>query len=115
MSDLEIAKLYFELSNKSNFDEIEKLFSDTTIYYSQNTGKYFGKDSIIKMQRSFHEKYKSLNWKINSSKTLTHGTIVFNYDFRAKLLSGDSVKTSGLEFITIDNGLISRVEIQSKP
>jgi hypothetical protein len=34
---LEVAKYYFELSNQSNFDDIEKLFTEDTTYCSENT------------------------------------------------------------------------------
>jgi hypothetical protein len=35
---LKIAKHYFDLSNKSDFDSISLLFTDSTTYSSQNTG-----------------------------------------------------------------------------
>ncbi|HEY4964693.1 MAG TPA: hypothetical protein VIH90_08455 [Candidatus Saccharimonadales bacterium] len=115
MTDLEIVKRYFKLSNISDFKEIEKLLSDTTIYISQNAGKYFGKINIIKMQREFHAKFNTLNWSINSLKTLAHGTIVVDYDFKAKQQSGENIKSTGLEFISVKDDLIRRIEIQNKP
>ena len=37
---MEIAKHYFELSNQQKLDEIEALFTRSSIYSSENTGVY---------------------------------------------------------------------------
>jgi len=40
MTNIQIALKYFEVSNVSNFEEIEKLFHENITYSSQNTGLY---------------------------------------------------------------------------
>ena len=114
MVPLEIAKLYFTLSNKSDFRGIEKLFTNSTVYHSQTTGNYVGKQSILAMQRRFHGKFSTLNWSINSVKEIEPGVILFDYDFRAEMLDGEKVESTGLEYVTVTGGRIQRVEIRSK-
>lgn len=111
---MSIAKKYFELSNKSDFDEIEKLFTATTIYISPNTGNFVGKDKILKMQRAFHSKFSSLKWDVNSVKEIRPGVILFDYDFVGVELGGKKISSSGLEYVTVGNEKIQRVEIRSK-
>lgn len=114
MSPLEIANSYFDLSNKSDFIEIAKLFTDSTTYSSQTTGEYVGVDDIITMQKAFHSKFKTLEWTINSVEEIKPGVILFDYDFAGETKDGEKVASSGLEYIDIQNGKIKRVEIKGK-
>ncbi|RTK95397.1 hypothetical protein EKI60_00400 [Candidatus Saccharibacteria bacterium] len=68
MTALEIAKHYFDLSNRSDFDEIAKLFTSTTTCSSQNTGVYLGVADIIDMQKEFLSKFQKLHWQVNSAE-----------------------------------------------
>lgn len=114
MNDLEMAKLYFELSNESDFDNIEELFTDTTVYISQNTGEYIGKKDILAMQKKFHGQFSSLNWNVNSVKEIKPGVILFDFDFVGEKLNGETIKTSGQEYVTVQNGKIQNIEIVNK-
>jgi hypothetical protein len=93
----QIARHYFDLSNKSDFDGIEKLFTETTTYSSQTTGLYLGRDDILAMQRAFHGKFASLEWKVNSVEEVKPGILLVDYDFVGELLSGEKVESSGLD------------------
>ncbi len=114
MTALEIAKLYFELSNKSDFDGISKLFTDTTTYSSQTTGIYLGVEDIIKMQREFHGNFSALNWKVNSVKEVKPGIVLFDYDFSASTNDDEYIHSSGLEYVIISANKIQHIEIRSK-
>jgi hypothetical protein len=114
MTALETAKLYFELSNKSDFAGIEKLFTDTTTYSSQATGVYLGKEDILAMQKAFHAKYSSLEWRVNSIKELKPGIVIFDYNFMGKTLNGEKVESLGLEYVIVHNGKIQHIEIRNK-
>ncbi len=111
---LMIAKHYFELSNMSDFDSIEKLFTDTTTYSSQTTGIYLGRSDIMAMQRVFHDKFSSLAWHVNSVKETKPGIVLFDYDFVGELLSGEKVEVSGLEYVIVHEEKIQHIEIRSK-
>lgn len=115
MTNLEIAKHYFELSNQSDFAKIAALFADSTTYSSQNTGVYLGKDDIIAMQKAFHGKFSSLLWRVNSVEEVKPGVILFDYDFRAKTGTGEQVESSGLEYVIIYADKIQHIEIRNKP
>jgi hypothetical protein len=110
---LEIAKLYFDLSNKSDFDGIGKLFTETTTYSSQTTGVYLGRDDILAMQRAFHGKFTSLKWKVNSVEEVKPGIVLFDYDFVGTRPNGEKVETSGLEYVIAYKGKIQHVEIRN--
>ena len=114
MTTLEIANLYFDLSNKSDFAGIAELLTDQTTYESQNTGTYQGRDKIIKMQRAFHGKFSSLKWTVKLIDELEAGVILFVYTFDGIRKDGKSVKSAGQEFITVADGRITNIEIQNK-
>lgn len=114
MDAMETGKLYFELSNKSDFNNIEKLFTDTTVYISQTTGEYVGKKDIIAMQRKFHGQFSSLNWRVTSVKEVKPGVILFDFDFVGQKPSGETVKTSGKEYVEVSDGKIQKIEILNK-
>lgn len=111
---LEIAKHYFNLSNKSDFHSIGKLFTGTTTYSSQTTGVYLGRDDILAMQRTFHARFASLQWKVNSVEEVKPGIVLFDYDFIGELLNGEKIESSGLEYVIIYQGKIQHIEIRSK-
>ena len=111
---LKIAQLYFALSNKSDFDGIGKLFTDKTVYKSQNTGEYIGVTDILTMQRAFHGKFSSLNWKVNSVREIKPGVILFDYELRGELASGEVTTSTGLEYVTVNHGKIQEIEIENK-
>ncbi|HMS23712.1 MAG TPA: nuclear transport factor 2 family protein [Candidatus Saccharibacteria bacterium] len=114
MNVMETAKLYFELSNKSDFDNIEKLFTDKTVYISQATGEYVGKKDIIAMQRNFHGQFSSLNWRVTSVKEVKPGVILFDFDFVGEMLDGEVMKTSGQETVTVSHDKIIKIVITKK-
>ena len=111
---LEIAKRYFELSNESDFDSIEKLFTDSSTYSSQTTGVYSGRDNIMAMQRAFHGKFSSLNWKVNSVEEVKPGIVIFDYEFNGQMRDGEKIKSLGLEYVTVQHGKIQNIEIRNK-
>ncbi len=111
---LEIAQLYFHLSNNSDFNEIKNLFTDSTTYSSQNTGLFLGVESIQAMQKDFHNKFSSLHWTINSIEKVKTGIILVDYNFVAQSKSGDEVKSSGFEYIVVHNDKILHIEIRNK-
>ncbi len=114
MTAIETAKLYFELSNKSDLEAVAKLFADTATYNSQTTGCHSGVSNIMLMQKEFHGKFSSLGWRVNSTKEIRPGTILFDYNFSGTLLDGGEINSSGLEYVTVHNGKIQNVEIKSK-
>lgn len=111
---LKVANLYFEASNRSDFDEISKLLTDSTTYASTNTGTYIGCDAILEMQRDFHGNFSKLNWEVNSVKEERPGVVVFDYSFSAVKKSGDKVEARGIEYVFVKGGKIQHVEIKNK-
>src|SRR5271165_1906964 len=114
MNAIDTAKRYFELSNESNFEAIAELFSDQASYNSQNTGEYRGKDDIIAMQKAFHSQFKTKAWTTpNGYKEIKPGLVLVDYEFNGTTMGEQTKQSSGLEYITVKNGLITRVEIKN--
>jgi hypothetical protein len=111
---LEIAKQYFELSNKSDFVGIEDLMTEATTYSSQATGVYLGVSDILAMQRIFHAKFTSLKWRVNYIEEVKPGVVLFDYDFIGELPNGENIESSGLEYVIVYEGKIQHIEIRSK-
>lgn len=114
MTNLEIAKRYFDLSNNSDFTKIAELLTPTTTYSSQNTGLYLGAEDILNMQRSFHIKFSSLKWSMNSVEEVKPGIILIDYEFSATFSNGEKVESSGLEYVIVHDGKIQHIEIRNK-
>ncbi len=114
LTNIEIAKKYFEVSNQSDFDAIGKLFTHSTTYSSQNTGLYLGVEDILAMQRSYHGSFQSLNWKINDIQEVKSGIIEIDFSFSGVTIDGDKVSYSGLEYVVICGNLIQHIEVRNK-
>jgi len=111
---LKIAAQYFELSNKSDFEAIGKLFADTPTYSSESTGVYLGRDGILAMQKQFHGRFSRLYWSINSVQELKPGVVVIDYDFTGTTRNHKTVTTSGLEYVIVSQNKIQHIEIRAK-
>lgn len=107
------AKRYFEASNNSDFDKIKNLLEVNATYSSQNTGIYLGRNSILKMQKTFHNSFSKLNWRIDSVEEEKPGIIKFEYTFEAITLSSELVKSRGVEFVIVLEGKIRHIEIRN--
>ena len=115
MTTPEIASLYFDLSNKSDFANIAKLFTNSTTYSSQNTGIYLGANAIIEMQKQFHRQFSVLNWKVNSIEEVKSGVVCLDYTFTGTKLDGGQIESSGIEYVIVQGGKILHIEIKNKP
>jgi hypothetical protein len=110
----ETAERYFQLSNKSDFENIAKLFTDTTTYSSQSTGLYVGSDDIIRMQKTFHGSFSALNWEVESVTEIKPDIVLFEYEFNASKPDGEKIKSSGIEYVIVKDDKILHIEIRNK-
>jgi hypothetical protein len=111
---LRIAKKYFSLSNKHNLVEVEKLFTDSTIYISANTGSFSGKQEIMKMMSGFFASFRELRWVIHSEEQIDENTVTFDFSMVGIKKDKEKIIKEGRESIVVTNGKISRIEIQNK-
>lgn len=114
MNVLETAHLYFNLSNKSDFEGIAQLLTSETHYKSATTGEFQGVDAILDMQKVFHGRFTKLHWKINSVSQIDQDTVCFDYDFTGIQNGDEQVASTGLEYITVRNQKIVAIEIKGK-
>ncbi len=112
MNPLEIAKHYFKLSNDSNFEEITKLFCESSTFRSGKGELFLGSDAIMSMQKLHHGMFTNLEWIISSVSEIKPGIIHFNFDFTGETQTGEKVEYSGLEDVVIFNGKIQHIHVQ---
>ncbi len=93
-------------------DAIEKLFATQATYSSPTTGLYFGAINIMAMQRAFHASFSQLHWQINSAEEHKPGICQFGFSFSATRKSGETIESSGLEYVICDDKKIHHVEIR---
>ncbi len=110
MSSLSTAKLYFELSNSRDLDAIEKIIHPEAIYNSDTTWLFFWKESIMKMMRSFFEKFSYLLWEIESFGEVTSWITEIHFHATFRNQSGEILK-SGKEKIIVHDGIIRYIEV----
>ncbi len=111
MLALDLAKLYFDYSNRSSMDKIETLFSDKATYYSANLGFFVGKSDIMAMQAAFHEQYQSLQWRIDSIDEVKSDIVRIGFSFQGTLHNGLQQNRKGSEHILICDGLIQHIAV----
>ncbi|WP_257281480.1 MULTISPECIES: hypothetical protein [unclassified Endozoicomonas] len=112
MNSLEIAESYFQLSNDSNFDEITKLFCESSTYKSGNGELFLGVNDIMSVQRLYHGMFARLEWKVISVTETKPGIVHFNFNFVGETHTGETVEYSGLEDVVVYDGRIQHIQIQ---
>lgn len=114
MTVIETAEYYFKLSNERNLGSISKMFTKDSVYESETTGTYYGREDIMKMMKSFFKDFEDLHWTIDNIVEIEQGVIEINFIFEGKKLSGDKIKRLGIERLTIDERIIKRIEIKNR-
>jgi hypothetical protein len=111
---IQIAKLYFELSNKSNITEIAKLMTENTTYSSVHQGVFLGNNQIIKMQTAFHGSFDFLKWKILEIDEIRPGVVYINFTMNAQRVSGDLLEIHDDEYVVVKDGKLQHIEVRNK-
>lgn len=111
---LQLAERYFELSNARDLKTIRSLFTDCSTYSSGTTGLYLGADDIMNMQEGFFARFHSLEWIVHSSTEIKPAIVLFDFSFAGETLDGNTVNTTGLEYVVVCNNRIQHVEIRGK-
>ncbi len=110
---LKTAKLYFTLSNKSDFAGIAKLLTESTTYSSEATGVYLGGDNIVSMQKAFHAAFVNPKWTIRSIDEVKPGIIKIEYAFNCTKINGQSIETIGIEYVIVYQDKIQHLEVRN--
>ncbi|MGY8848356.1 MAG: nuclear transport factor 2 family protein [Burkholderiales bacterium] len=111
---IQLAKHYFDLSNKGKLTDIKELFTSSSTYSSANTDVYLGVDQIMGMQTKFFAGFKTMEWNVNSVKEVKPGIVLFDFTFTGKTLDGEAVQRSGREYVVVYNGKIQHIEVRNK-
>ncbi|MBM7073198.1 hypothetical protein JQC92_14370 [Shewanella sp. 202IG2-18] len=111
MTPLEIAKHYFELSNKSDFEAISKLFDKRSTFCTAQNDFYLGCQDIMAMQRAHHCSYKRLHWSTVFMEEEKPNVISFGFAFEGETLNGDAVEYTGIETMIIYDNKLQHVQV----
>lgn len=112
--DEQLINHYFEVSNESNFQEIEKLFTNSSTYSSQNTGLFLWVENIIEMQKTFHNSFNNLKWIVNWVDKIKSWIFLVDFSFFWEKKSWEKIAFSWLESIIIFEWKIQHIEIKNK-
>lgn len=111
-TSIEIAQLYFDLSNQADLNAIEKLIHPEATYSSVNTGLYYGIENIMVMMRTFFDQYQSLQWQIKSIEQLDQHITELHFDCEASRNNNETISFNGVERIVVVSGLIRHIEVR---
>tara|TARA_Y100001936_G_scaffold41889_1_gene40507 strand:- start:2287 stop:2676 length:390 start_codon:yes stop_codon:yes gene_type:complete len=111
---IQLAKHYFDLSNKGKLTDIKKLFTSSSTYSSASAEFYLGADQIMDMQTEFFSNFKTMRWDVHTVNEVKPGVILFEFTFTGKNLNGETVHRSGKEYVVVYNGKIQHVEVRNK-
>lgn len=111
---LEVARKYFETSNRSDFASIANMMTDATTYSSATTGMYLGVDSILGMQRVYHSDFTKLQWIIEAIEEEKPGIVRVEFTFKGVRTSGETVESIGTEYVVVHGDSIQHIEIRSR-
>ena len=112
--ELALATHYFDLSNKSDFDNIAKLFDENSTFCTRNLEYFIGSTQIMQMQRVHHGLYKKLNWAVNTVQEIKPGVICFNFSFEGITQTDELVQMAGVEYVIIQDGKIRHIDVRGK-
>lgn len=114
MSPVELATLYFELSNRGDLGAIHELMTGATTYSSPHTGVYLGANSIMAMQTKFHRGFKALHWDVESVMEERPGVFRFDFMMTGRDLDGREIIRPGVEYIIVHNGALQHIEVRER-
>ncbi|MBL8640752.1 MAG: nuclear transport factor 2 family protein [Alphaproteobacteria bacterium] len=113
ISAVDLARNYFDLSNKGDLDGIQNLMTDQTTYSSQNTGVFLGVSQIMDMQRKFFSTYSDLYWDIKSISEERLGVVKIDFELSGRAQDGALLFRSGVEYVIVFNGKLQHLEIRN--
>ena len=111
---VQLAKHYFDLSNKGKLTDIKELFTPSSTYSSSNMDIYLGADQIMGMQTKFFAGFGKMKWNVNSVKEIKPGIIFFDFTFTGKTLDGEAIQRSGREYVVVYNSKIQHIGVRNK-
>ena len=112
MNVIAVAKRYFQLSNEQDFEGIKDLLAESVSYTSPALGTLTSREEIIDKQKEFYKAHKGLRWHDKSYKEIKQNTAVIDYGCEAITEDDETMSWSGLEYITVNNGKITKIEIK---
>lgn len=111
---IEVAKKYFEVSNKSDMEAIASMMTPTTTYSSVRQGVFLGVDQIIEMQTAFHRSFEYLNWEVKSVEEIRPGVVLLDFILHAQKSGEEKVAIPGDEYVIVQDGKLQHVEVRNK-
>ncbi len=114
MNPLALARLYFDLSNRSDLAAIRKFMTDGTTFSAEGRGIFLGVDSIMDMQAAFHGQFEALHWDVSDVEEVKPGIVRFEFVFSARAKSGEEVRRSGIEHVVVHDGKLRHIEVRDR-
>ncbi len=109
----EIARIYFALHSRGDFENMKQLFADSSSYALPSVGFFHGQDQIITTLRSFRSKFTSLEWTMKSiAKDVEQDVIRIKFSFSGTFQNRKKVTAEGFEYIQVKDGKVEHVDVR---
>ena len=112
MTALETARLYFDLSNASDFAGIGKMLHAGTSYRSGNGDLFLGAEDILAMQREYHGSFARLHWTVDRAEEIGPGIARLEFSFKGESAGGEPVSYRGIEHVLARDGRIEHIDVE---
>lgn len=115
MTPENVARRYFELSNRADLESIEHLLANNAIYSSDQTGLYYQKQPIMKMMQGFYDQYQSLNWSIDKLEISKRQKQIVEIEFTCHSITKTGIHHDrvGIERLIVVDNHIQHIEVRT--
>jgi len=113
MTPTQIARQYFALSNARDLESIARILAAEIEYHSDRAGSFSGRDAVMNMMRGFFAQFASIHWLIDECQETPPNRVRVQFQCQSVDLEGHASTRHGLETITVDQGLIQKIEVVS--
>lgn len=113
MNNLDLVQQYFELSNKADLENIEKILANNIVYSSDNVWVHFWQKDVMNMKKDFFWKFISLNWEVENINEKKSNIFVIDFILKAQLIDSTSIAKPWRETVIVKDWQIHFIQVKN--
>ncbi len=114
MNNLDLVTHYFDLSNKGDLEEIEKILYDNIVYSSENVWVHFWKENVLNMKKNFFWKFESIAWWDLEIIEIKNNIFEIDFVLDAVFLDWEKLNKLWKETVIVKDWRIYFIEVKNK-